>query len=84
MIKWAFDRFDVPLVYTRATTNEWTTVIANYNPLDRLAKVRAVFFPRPDKTLGQTASECGRRPIRGSWRTSLTAAQTSASLLCVW
>jgi hypothetical protein len=56
MIKADFDRFDDPLVYTPGD-NEWTDCHrpnnGPYNPLERLAKVRQVFFPRPDKTLGQ-------------------------------
>jgi hypothetical protein len=51
-----FDRFENPLVYTPGD-NEWTDCHrANngaYNPLERLAHDRAVFFDRPGKTLGQ-------------------------------
>jgi hypothetical protein len=56
MIKGQFDRFADPLVYTSGD-NEWTDCHrANngaYNPLERLAKVRDVFFAVPGQTLGQ-------------------------------
>jgi hypothetical protein len=52
-----FDQFTHPLVYTPGD-NEWTDCHrANngaYNPLERLAKLREVFFPTPGKTLGAT------------------------------
>ncbi|WP_018332052.1 metallophosphoesterase [Actinomycetospora chiangmaiensis] len=55
-IKAQFDRFADPLVYTPGD-NEWTdchrTNNGAYNPLERLAAVRKVFFPQPGKTLGQ-------------------------------
>ncbi|HEY8912039.1 hypothetical protein [Lacisediminihabitans sp.] len=50
-----FDSFTLPLVYTPGD-NEWTDCHrANngaYNPLERLAAVRKVFFPKPGTTLG--------------------------------
>lgn len=52
-----FDAFTHPLVYTPGD-NEWTDCHrANngaYNPLERLAKIREVFFNTPGKTLGAT------------------------------
>jgi hypothetical protein len=55
-IKSDFDRFGDPLVYT-VGDNEWTDCHrpnnGGYNPLERLAAIRAVFFPRPGYTLGQ-------------------------------
>lgn len=49
-----------PLVYTPGD-NEWTDchrpAAGGYNPLERLAKLRSLFFPRPGLTLG-------RRPMR--------------------
>lgn len=55
-IKDDFDRFADPLVYTIGD-NEWTDCHrannGGYNPLERLAKLRQVFFPRPGRTLGQ-------------------------------
>lgn len=58
MIKVQFDRFVDPLVYTPGD-NEWTDCHrpnnGGYNPLERLAAVRKVFFPRPDMTLGQNS-----------------------------
>lgn len=51
-----FDQFQDPLVYT-VGDNEWTDCHrannGGYNPLERLAKVRQVFFPQPGRTLGQ-------------------------------
>lgn len=56
MIRIQFDRFVDPLVYTPGD-NEWTDCHrvnnGSYKPLERLAAVREVFFPRPGKTLGQ-------------------------------
>jgi hypothetical protein len=56
MIKSDFDQFADPLVYT-VGDNEWTDCHrannGSFNPLERLAKVRQVFFPRPGHTLGQ-------------------------------
>ncbi|GHK01030.1 metallophosphoesterase [Streptomyces sp. NPDC003753] len=56
MIKSDFDQFKDPLVYT-VGDNEWTDCHrpnnGSYNPLERLAKIRQVFFPRPGRTLGQ-------------------------------
>jgi len=55
-IKTDFDQFQDPLVYT-VGDNEWTDCHrvdnGGYNPLDRLAKIRQVFFPNPGHTLGQ-------------------------------
>ncbi len=56
MIKSRFDTFADPLVYT-VGDNEWTDChrpsAGGYNPLERLAKIRQVFFPNPGQTLGQ-------------------------------
>ena len=56
MIKSDFDQFTDPLVYT-VGDNEWTDCHrpnnGSYNPLERLAKIRQVFFPQPGRTLGQ-------------------------------
>jgi hypothetical protein len=55
-IKSDFDQFQDPLVYT-VGDNEWTDCHrvdnGGYNPLERLAKLRQVFFPNPGHTLGQ-------------------------------
>jgi hypothetical protein len=55
-IKSEFDTFADPLVYT-VGDNEWTDCHrannGSYNPLERLAKIREVFFPKPGYTLGQ-------------------------------
>jgi hypothetical protein len=52
-----FDAFRHPLVYTPGD-NEWSDChrASNgaYNPLERLAKLREVFFDTPGKTLGAT------------------------------
>ncbi|MGH2905476.1 MAG: hypothetical protein ACRDKI_01760 [Solirubrobacterales bacterium] len=51
-----FDRLKDSLVYTPGD-NEWTdchrTNNGSYNPLERLAKLRQVFFNNPNHTLGQ-------------------------------
>ncbi|MDH4076005.1 MAG: hypothetical protein OEY41_07045 [Acidimicrobiia bacterium] len=55
-IKADFDLFDDPLIYTPGD-NEWTDChrLNNgaYNPLERLAAIRRVFFPQPNVTLGR-------------------------------
>jgi hypothetical protein len=55
-IKTDFDQFVDPFVYT-VGDNEWTDCHrannGGYNPLERLAKVRQVFFAQPGHTLGQ-------------------------------
>jgi hypothetical protein len=54
-IKENLDSFTAPLVYTPGD-NEWTDCHRSnngaYNPLERLAKVRELFFPKPGFTLG--------------------------------
>jgi hypothetical protein len=59
MIRADFDTFADPLVYTPGD-NEWTDCHRSnnggYNPLERLAAIRSLFFARPGVTLG-------RRPI---------------------
>jgi hypothetical protein len=56
LIRSEFDQFDDPLVYTPGD-NEWTDCHrpnnGGYNPLERLAKVRLLFFNRSGHTLGQ-------------------------------
>ena len=55
-IKAAFDTFTLPLVYTPGD-NEWTDCHrannGSYNPLERLAAVRELFFPKAGTTLGK-------------------------------
>lgn len=55
-VRSAFDQFADPLVYTPGD-NEWTdchrTNNGGYDPLERLAAIRKVFFPVPNRTLGQ-------------------------------
>lgn len=59
-IRGDLDRFEDPLVYTPGD-NEWTDCHrpnnGGYNPLERLAAVRQVFFDRPGLSLGE-------RPLR--------------------
>jgi len=58
LIRSDFDRFEDPLVYTPGD-NEWTDCHRpasngpSFNPLERLAALRQVFFPEPGRTLGQ-------------------------------
>ncbi|MCW2491230.1 MAG: hypothetical protein JWN47_594 [Frankiales bacterium] len=55
-IRSQFDQFKDPLVYT-VGDNEWTdchrTNNGGYNPLERLAAIRQLFFPQPGHTLGR-------------------------------
>jgi hypothetical protein len=55
-IRTDFDLFADPLVYTPGD-NEWTDCHrannGGYNPLERLATIRNLFFPNPGRTLGQ-------------------------------
>jgi hypothetical protein len=54
-IRESFDSFEDPLVYTPGD-NEWTDCHrpnnGAYDPLERLAQLREVFFDRPGSTLG--------------------------------
>jgi hypothetical protein len=56
LIRSDFDTFEDPLVYTPGD-NEWTdchrTNNGAYNPLERLSKVRSIFFNQPGVTLGK-------------------------------
>jgi hypothetical protein len=51
-----FDRFDSALIYTPGD-NEWTDchrlMGGHYDPLERLAAIRKMFFPRPRASLGR-------------------------------
>ena len=55
-VKSQFDRFEGPLVYTPGD-NDWTDchrmLMGRYDPLERLAAVRRLFFPEPGKSLGR-------------------------------
>jgi hypothetical protein len=55
-IREAFDTFEDPLVYTPGD-NEWTDCHrannGTYNPLERLAKIRQLFFAQPGTALGR-------------------------------
>ncbi len=58
-LKQVFDRFQTfeqPLIYTPGD-NEWTDchrqAAGKFNPRERLAKVREIFFPKPDQALGK-------------------------------
>ncbi|GAA1581286.1 hypothetical protein GCM10009804_42440 [Kribbella hippodromi] len=67
-MKTQFDRFADPLVYT-VGDNEWTDCHrANngaYNPLERLAKIRQLFFPQPGRTLGQHPAKVQSQVAQG-------------------
>ncbi len=76
MIKADFDRFTGPLVYTPGD-NEWTdchrATNGSYNPLERLAFDRSVFFAEPGTTLGQSPMTVASQGSAGfpenvSWR----------------
>jgi hypothetical protein len=59
-----FDRFEDPLVYTPGD-NEWTdchrTSNGSYDPLERLAALRSVFFDRPGHALGKQVGLTSQR-----------------------
>jgi hypothetical protein len=67
-IKSDFDQFADPLVYTPGD-NEWTDCHrpnnGGYNPLERLAKVRQLFFPQPGYTLGQESARVRSQADQG-------------------
>jgi len=67
-IRAQFDTFVDPLVYT-VGDNEWTDChrVNNgaYNPLERLAKVRSVFFPRSGYTLGRHSARVTSQASQG-------------------
>jgi hypothetical protein len=67
-VKAQFDKFSDPLVYT-VGDNEWTDCHrANngaYNPLERLAKIRSVFFPKPGYTLGENPVKVTSQAAQG-------------------
>lgn len=67
-IRTQFNRFTDPLVYTPGD-NEWTdchrTNNGAYNPLERLAKVRQLFFPNPGHTLGRHAIDVTAQTAEG-------------------
>ena len=68
MIRADFDRFVNPLIYTPGD-NEWTdchrTNNGAYNPLERLAYDRSVFFDRPGTTLGQNPTRVDSQAAAG-------------------
>jgi hypothetical protein len=68
MIKSDFDNFVDPFVYT-VGDNEWTDCHrannGGYNPLERLAKIRQVFFPQPGRTLGQDSARVDSQANQG-------------------
>jgi len=67
-VKRQFDTFSDPLVYTIGD-NEWTDCHrannGSYNPLERLAKVRSVFFPEPGRTLGKHSVKVTSQAAQG-------------------
>jgi hypothetical protein len=67
-IRTQFDRFEDPMIYTPGD-NEWTDCHrannGSYNPLERLAKIRQVFFDHPGRTLGQHSVPIPSQSRRG-------------------
>ena len=67
-----FGTFEQPLVYTPGD-NEWTdchrALAGGFDPLERLAKVREMFYPDPGASLGRTklAVESQSRVMAGSF-----------------
>jgi hypothetical protein len=68
MIRADFDTFADPLVYTPGD-NEWTDCHrpnnGGYNPLERLAAIRTLFFPHPGTTLGQRPMDVTSQAAEG-------------------
>jgi hypothetical protein len=68
MIKTEFDAFKDPFVYTIGD-NEWTDCHrannGSYNPLERLAKIRQLFFANPGHTLGQDSARVDTQAAQG-------------------
>ncbi|MBT0567604.1 metallophosphoesterase [Williamsia sp. CHRR-6] len=86
-IRTGFDTFTKPLIYTPGD-NEWTDCHrANngaFNPLERLAKVRSVFFDRPGRTLGrQSIRVASQAAIGVPENVSLTRARVGMATLHV-
>ncbi|MEO3937801.1 hypothetical protein V3N99_13735 [Dermatophilaceae bacterium Soc4.6] len=67
-IRQQFDAFTGPLVYTPGD-NEWTdchrTAAGAYNPIERLATIRKIFFDQPGVTLGQHPIAVNSQANRG-------------------
>jgi hypothetical protein len=67
-IKDDFDTFADPLVYTPGD-NEWTDCHrpnnGGFNPLERLAAIRSLFFPQPGQTLGQRPIDVDSQAVAG-------------------
>jgi hypothetical protein len=65
LIRSDFDTFEDPLVYTPGD-NEWTDCHrvnnGSYDPLERLDRLRQVFFDEPGRTLGQHRLDVGAQP----------------------
>ena len=83
LIRADFDRFVNPLIYTPGD-NEWTDCHRGnnggaYNPFERLACDRSVFFSQPGTTLGRTRPGSTPRRSPASRRTSSCAATESTS-----
>jgi hypothetical protein len=67
-VKTQFDKFVDPLVYT-VGDNEWTDCHrannGSYNPLERLAKIRSLYFAHPGWTLGQHPAKVSSQAAQG-------------------
>jgi hypothetical protein len=61
----AFETFEDPVVYTPGD-NEWTDchrpAAGGYDPLERLAKVRELYFAEPGETLGRRPEHVDAQP----------------------
>jgi Calcineurin-like phosphoesterase len=61
----AFESFEDPVVYTPGD-NEWTDchrpLAGSYNPLERLAEVRELYFSEPGSTLGRRPMNVTSQP----------------------
>lgn len=65
-----FQRFEIPFVLTPGD-NEWTdchrVAAGQYQPLERLAKLREVFYPVPGQTLGQRQLRVTTQASNPNW-----------------
>jgi hypothetical protein len=62
-----FQRFDLPLVFTPGD-NEWTDChrerAGRFNPRERLAKLREIFFPTPGRSLGKAPMDVESQGVK--------------------
>ena len=66
-----YQQFNIPFIFTPGD-NEWTdchrTSSGNYNPLERLAFVRQLFYPAPNKTTGTSPFAVETQASSKEWK----------------